>query len=213
MPFITTPASHHVSHCVFICRCVWHRYQYCLNDTEFNFTSLLFWFFVPLSVNVKEWIKEASMLKERGRESEGEASAPASILHTSVLQRISKWNQRLVSQTALEGSHCDCESDWDLINSLHRLCKVHICLFRSRLLRINQLSNRKGNSVCGVPRRTAYKRRRHYCKCLLLNNAHFITCVLNDLTANYIISRVFINSTMDTRLWILSGFGDIRMIR
>lgn len=120
---------------------------------------------------------------------------------TSVVQRIYKLNQRLVSQTALEGSHCDCENDWDLINSLHRLCKVHICLFRNRLLRINQLSNRKGNSLCGcLQRRAAYKRCRHYFKCVLLNNAHFITCVPTYFTANYIIlCFVAVNSTMDTR--------------
>lgn len=33
----------HVSY-VFIFRCVWQWYRYCLGDAEFNFTSLLFWF-------------------------------------------------------------------------------------------------------------------------------------------------------------------------
>lgn len=167
--FITTPASHRPSPSIFIFRCVWHRYQYCLDDTEFNFTSLLFCFFLPLYVNVNEWIKEGSRRKKRERARKRHQPQPRSC--TSVAQSIYKLNQRLVSQTALEGSHCDCGNDWDLINSLCRLCKVHICLFRNRLLRINQLSNRKGN------RMVTTESCRQYVKCVLLSNAPFITRV------------------------------------
>lgn len=126
------------------------------------------------------------MVKERARKRLQLQLQPPSC--TSVVQRIYKLNQSLVSQTALEGSHCDCENDWDLINSLHRLCKVHICLFRNRLLRINQLSNRKGNRLCGwLQHRAAQKRCRHYVGCVFLNNVHFITRVPTYFTTNYII--------------------------
>lgn len=147
-----------------------------------------------------EWLNKGKEPTQRARERERKRHQLQPPSCTSAVQRIYKLNQRLVSQTAFEGTHCDCENDWDLINSLHRLFKVHICLFR--LLRINQLSNRKGNSLCGcLQRRDAYKRRRHYFKCVLLN-VHFMTCVPSYLTTNYIISRfVAVNSTVDTRQW------------
>lgn len=132
-------------------------------------------------MNVNKRIEEESILKET--EKKRHPLQPPSC--TSVVRRIYKLKRRLVSQTALEGSHCDCENDWDLINSLHRLCKVRICLFRNRLLRINQLSNRKGNSLCGWLQQTAaYKRCPHFSKCVLLNNPHFMTCVPIHFTTN-----------------------------
>lgn len=63
-------------------------------------------------------------LKKEEREKKKEASHqphPPSPVCT-VVQKIYKYKKKsLVSQTALEGSHCDCENDWDLINSPQRL--------------------------------------------------------------------------------------------
>lgn len=159
--FITTPASHHVSHSVFLSlggsgidiNIVWMIPNWISQVYCSGFCSI-----------ICEWERMNKESEHSEREKKRRQLQPPS--WTSVAQRVYKFNQRLVSQTALEGIHCDCENDWDLINSLHRLCKVHICLFRNRLLRINQLRNRKGNSLCGwLQRRTAYKRCCHYFKC------------------------------------------------
>lgn len=68
----------------------------------------------PISVNVNEWRECIKKIQIK---------IPLHINFALHLQR-APWYRRfispkksVVSQTALEGSHCDCENDWDLINS------------------------------------------------------------------------------------------------
>lgn len=74
-------------------------------------------------MNVNERRKHPFKKEERERKKEASHQPHPPSPVCTVVQKIYKYKKKksLVSQTALEGSHCDCENDWDLINSPQRL--------------------------------------------------------------------------------------------
>lgn len=78
---------------------------------------VIFFFFVPY---LWTWMNKGNIpfKRRKGTKMTHIYLLPASPVRSVLVKMCNPPNppKSLVSQTALEGSHCDCENDWDLIN-------------------------------------------------------------------------------------------------